>query len=355
LAPAVLWSVQAFFYLDHSISISPLVVSWGFIAGPVLLYAAITAPTMILVRRRFTLLGPHEQSPQRGLMVDRKLEPVGTLRSAYEEQIRLAARQEERARLARDLHDAVKQQLFVIQTAAATVEARLDSDAQGAKDAAGQIRTAAREAVVEMQALIEQLQATPMENVGLVDALKKQCEALGFRTGADVNLEIGELPPSASLLPGSQLALFRAAQEALANIGRHARARHVAVKLGTAGDRLELFIRDDGVGFEPGEARGGMGLRNMTARAGEMGGSFTLHSSPGAGTSIQISVPCYPSSPTEYGRKALAWAAFLAVSAAYWMLTDRGPYPWHIAWAGIVGIIVARYAVAYFRLRGRAV
>jgi hypothetical protein len=98
-----------------------------------------------------------------------------------------------------------------------------------------------------------------------------------------------------------------------------------------------------------------MGIRNMTARAGEMGGSFALHSSPGAGTSIRISVPCYPSAPARYGRKALAWAALLAVIIAYWVLTGRGPYLWHIAWAGIVGIIVARYAVAYFRLRGRTV
>jgi signal transduction histidine kinase len=98
------------------------------------------------------------------------LSDVGRLRSRYDAQIRNAARVEERSRLARDLHDAVKQQLFVIQTAAATTEVRFDSDPAGARDALAHIRTAAREATTEMEALIDELQATPLENVGLVEA-----------------------------------------------------------------------------------------------------------------------------------------------------------------------------------------
>src|SRR5690606_2735676 len=91
---------------------------------------------------------------------------IGRLRSRYDAQIREAARVEERSRLARDLHDAVKQQLFVIQTGAATSEVRFDSDPAGAREALAQIRTAAREATTEMEALIDELQATPLENVG---------------------------------------------------------------------------------------------------------------------------------------------------------------------------------------------
>jgi signal transduction histidine kinase len=77
------------------------------------------------------------------------------LRSTYDEQVRQLARREERARLARDLHDAVKQQLFVIQTAAATAQTRFDTDAAGARAALAQVRTAAREATTEMEALLE--------------------------------------------------------------------------------------------------------------------------------------------------------------------------------------------------------
>ena len=179
--------------------------------------AATTTPMRTLVTRG---LLDHRDL----VLVDKASEPRGALRSQYAEQIRRAARQEERARLARDLHDAVKQQLFVIQTAAATVQARFENDPVGARQSVDHIRTAAREAVVEMQALIEQLQAAPLENVGLAEALKKQCEALGFRTGARIDLAVGELPRSDALPPGAHEAIFRTAQEALANIGRHARA-----------------------------------------------------------------------------------------------------------------------------------
>jgi signal transduction histidine kinase len=82
-----------------------------------------------------------------------------SLRLQYEEQIREAARQEERVRLARDLHDAVKQQLFAIQAAAATVEARFDTDAAGARQALEQVRSSSREALTEMEVMLDQLQA----------------------------------------------------------------------------------------------------------------------------------------------------------------------------------------------------
>jgi signal transduction histidine kinase len=334
----------------------PPIAGWfPLIVGAVLLYSGLTATTTMPMRRlvRHGLLS--DTDPGRVEVHDVTYRvPVDALRSQYEEQIRRAARQEERARLARDLHDAVKQQLFVIQTAAATVQNRFETDVQGAKAAVEQVRTAAREAAVEMQALIEELQASPMENVGLVEALKKQCDALEFRSGAEVKLNVGELPASQALPPGAQPALFRAAQEALANIGRHARAQHVDVTIGMSGDCLELAIRDDGAGFEPDEAKGGMGLRNIAARIAEVGGSFALHSRPGSGTSIRLSVPCYPVSHRRYGRIALAWAAVLAVmlglSAVQGRILDR---PLSLAAIAIAGVIVTRYVAAYYRLRRR--
>ncbi len=99
------------------------------------------------------------------------------LRSQYELKIREAARQEERNRLARDLHDSIKQQVFVIQTATATAQARFDNDPSGAKQALGQVRDSSRECMAEMQAMLDQLRAVPLENSGLIETIKRQGDA----------------------------------------------------------------------------------------------------------------------------------------------------------------------------------
>jgi signal transduction histidine kinase len=333
----------------------PPLVGWApLLIGGVLLYVAVTGPSGTPFRR-LMVLGRHDDPPERQrMLVDVRSEAMDDLRSQYEEHIQQAARQEERTRLARDLHDAVKQQLFVVQTAAATVETRFDADPGGARAALEQVRTAAREAMTEMEAMIDQLQSTPVENTGLVDALKRQGEALGFRTGADVKLEIGDLPDNTLLPPGTQQALFRGAQEALANIGRHARASHVTISIRTAAHALELTIKDDGVGFDPLAPRTGMGVQNMTARAAVLGASFMLTSAPGAGTLVRFSVPSMARLPRTYGIKALMWAAVLLLATGYLMVRGVRAHPLTLGVAVVAGIATARYATAYFRvLRGR--
>lgn len=239
------------------------------------------------------------------------------LRSQYEEQIRLAASREERHRLARDLHDSVKQQLFVIQTAAATAQARYSVDETGAREALDHVRAASREALTEMQAMLDQLQAAPLEPSGLVAALKRQCEALGFRTGAHVHLEIGTVPDVNSYSPGLPDAIFRAAQEALSNVARHSRARNVWFRLGTVGATFELVIRDDGSGFDTAHAQNGMGLDNMKTRAKEFGGTFEVLSAPGAGTTTTFRFPVRESErPQNHGRMLLLFGSTLAVALA---------------------------------------
>jgi signal transduction histidine kinase len=238
------------------------------------------------------------------------------LRSEYEHQIRRAAGQEERARLARDLHDSIKQQIFVIQTSAATVEARFDEDKAGAREALGLVRGAARDAMTEMEAMLDQLRAVPLENAGLIEALKKQCEALGFRTGAEVEFQHGTLPSSITLAPGTQDAVFRVAQEALSNIGRHARATRVAVFLTAGGGRLDLMIRDNGAGFDMQKQRRGMGIGNMSARAAEADGTLDVNSGPGAGTKVVLSIPYRMTTARDY--RIAAWmSGILTITAPF--------------------------------------
>lgn len=248
-----------------------------------------------------------------GLFGDKPATPTHVLRSQYELQMRQAGAQEERHRLARDLHDSVKQQLFAIQTAAATVEARFSTDPAGARNAIAQVRHAARDSMAEMDAMLDQLRATPLENIGLVGALKQQCEALRLRTGAEVVCEIGSLPPNDALQPGVHLALFRAAQESLSNVARHARASSVHVKLDCSGNRLTLTMTDNGSGYEPDIVKNGMGLRNIRERAEEFGGDAHIATKPGAGTTVLVSVPFLKGEPTYFLRKALWSVAWLAV------------------------------------------
>ena len=275
---------------------------------------------------------------------------LGVDRREFERHIEKAVRKEERTKLARDLHDAVKQQLFVITTAAGTIDARLDVDRPGTRAALDQLRQAAREAMTEMDAMIEQLQTTPLENTGLVEALKRQCEALEFRTGAKVTLEVGDLPPARDLPPGAQQELFRGAQEALANAARHARATRITVLLGTRRRHFDLAIRDDGAGFDPRQRGTGMGLTNMSARAAALGASFTLKSAPGTGTLVQFSVPLNSRHPLDYGLRAITSAAVLALAVGYLRVRGLSDSPWVLAVSAVAGIAMVRYAAAYVRV-----
>jgi signal transduction histidine kinase len=233
-----------------------------------------------------------------------------SLRSAYEEQVRLAAGQEERHRLARDLHDSVKQQIFAMQTAAATVQARLESDPPGVREAIERLREAGREAMSEMEAMLDSLRSSPLENVGLVEALKKQVEALQFRTGARVELELEDLPPSEALPPGGQEAIFRVAQEALANVAKHARAARVQVRLAGQHDRFVMRIEDEGAGFDQAAPSSGMGLANMRERASAFGADLEVHSRPGGGTRVFMAMPYTAwtrTDPRPYRNDAIAF------------------------------------------------
>jgi signal transduction histidine kinase len=271
------------------------------------------------------------------------------LRSQYEQQIREAAKQEERNRLARDLHDSIKQQIFVIQTAAATAQARFDQDQVGAKEALDQVRNSARDAMTEMQVMLDQLRSVPLENAGLIESLKKQCETLGFRTGARVDFDIGNLPAAESLPPGAHEAILRAAQEALANVARHARARSVSVSLkATLGD-FELRIEDDGAGFDPNQGSRGQGIANMHARAEEFGGKFELISHPDCGTSIVFSIPYKtPKTPREYMLRAVGSGVLLLIALTQLVPTKSMGTA---AFAVIAALGVVRYLMAYRRVQ----
>jgi signal transduction histidine kinase len=228
---------------------------------------------------------------------------TGAFRSRLLEQVSEAAAQEERNRLARDLHDSIKQQIFSMSVSAAAARARWEHDPGGARAALADIERGAREAQVEMEALLAQLRPAALEEVGLQEALRIQCEALAYRTGAEVELSAEGLPPGDLVPPTTMEALFRIAQELLANVARHARARRVAVWLGQEEGSVVLRVRDDGQGFSAGRIGPGpgTGLAGIRERAQALGGRFRVESAPGEGALAEVRLPIFAPMPVASG------------------------------------------------------
>jgi signal transduction histidine kinase len=216
-------------------------------------------------------------------------------RSALTAQMREAAAQEERHRLARDLHDTIKQQLFSINVAAATAQNLQARDAAGAAQHIQRVRDLSQAAMAEMKALLTQLRPQPLANIGLIGAIQEQLDALHFRAEVETALHYEPLPDEGRLPPGAQEAIFRTVQEAISNVARHARARRVSVNLWQEASNgrawLKVSIEDDGQGFDPATTQPGMGLNNMRARIAELGGALEVASAPLAGTTVQFSMP----------------------------------------------------------------
>ena len=196
---------------------------------------------------------------------------------------------EERAHLARELHDSVTQALFSMTLVSRSVEMLLDRDAEAAKRQLVQLRELQREALAEMRALIFELRPGNLEQDGLSRALRTHTAALQGRIGLPVVVEstLDERLPLAV-----EEVLYRIAQEALHNVVKHAGARQVRVELGRIASGVRLRVADDGKGFDPARVPDGhLGLAGMRARADKIGARFSVKSVPGEGTTIEVVVP----------------------------------------------------------------
>jgi len=198
----------------------------------------------------------------------------------------LRAQEEERRRVARDLHDEVNQALTAILL---RLEA-LSQDTPSERSAeVTELKRLASQAMDELLNLARQLRPTALDDHGLLPAVEAQLRSFGERTGIVARLESAGDPRH--LDEEKQTVIYRVAQEALANAGRHAAARQVDLSLVVEGDAAELRVRDDGIGFDPVAARRGLGLEGMAERARLVGGELDLRSSPGSGTELTLRVP----------------------------------------------------------------
>ena len=186
---------------------------------------------------------------------------------------------EERARIAREIHDGLAQYLFAISTSVSMIEAGgvLDDILPRLKKASVAAQQEARFAVL---ALSSASGTAPFDA-----ALRRYVEFLTADGALEVEVDID---PSVRLDADEQIEIFRIVQEGLANARKHAEARRAEVLIAPRAGRRVVVVRDDGTGFEADDEPVGQGLRNMRLRAASIEGGFSLRSQPGVGTAIEV-------------------------------------------------------------------
>ncbi len=199
----------------------------------------------------------------------------------------VAAREEERRRLRRELHDGIGPTLAGSLLQLQAARAALAADPRRAEELLAKLETETREAIGEVRRVARDLRPPALDALGLVGALREQAGHFSADPALDVEVTTrGALP---KLPAAHEVAAYRIVLEALANVVRHADAKHCTIHL-EAGDTLVVTISDDGKGVAP-AAPVGVGLRSMRERAAELGGTLQVQPRPGGGTVVQASLP----------------------------------------------------------------
>ncbi len=202
---------------------------------------------------------------------------------------RLVAAMSERQRLAAELHDSVTQSIYGISLAAHTALPLVEAQPDRVKKILAHILGLADAAFADVRSLIFELRPEALERHGLVAAIERQAQPLRVREQIALHFDLGKEPNCALHV---KEAVYRIAQESLNNIGKHASAKEVWVKLETLDSSLCLEVRDDGDGFDPTLDYGGhLGLQVMKERAERLGGTLTVDSGRGRGAIVRATIP----------------------------------------------------------------
>jgi signal transduction histidine kinase len=235
-----------------------------------------------------------QHARQRQLLAD--LQAAQEENAGLHAQLLMQAREagvlDERQRMAREIHDTLAQGLAGVVTQLEAAEVA-GSRSEHWQAHVTQARALARESLHEARRSLRALQPQLLEGSRLPDAIADM--ARSWSDSSSVALSFDTIGRAVPLLPDLEITLFRVAQEALANVARHACASRVGLTISYTDDRVLLDARDDGVGFTPG-ASDGFGLRAMEQRLRLVGGRLEIESAPGAGTAVSASVPAIAAS-----------------------------------------------------------
>jgi signal transduction histidine kinase len=200
------------------------------------------------------------------------------------------AQEHERMRIAGELHDGVMQQISALTLMLGTAKRKMPSDSD-ARAEIGDVQQKLIQVGADVRQLSHGLHPAQLKDGGLPDALRAYCDEFGHVRGLSVSCDADDTVRDLSR--GAALALYRIAQEALGNAGKHAAPAHIEVRLTRSNDSVSLTVSDNGAGCETSRigASGGLGLVSMRERARQLNGTFAFDSTPGRGTTVTVTIP----------------------------------------------------------------
>lgn len=263
------------------------------IGMPIQVFRTITAFLITLNLFRATQFLEEERRAQLAVAQRERLEALEREEAMRRELLRHVVRtqEEERARIARELHDELAQVLTAFSLDLETLRKQVPSRSKTSV-LIHRLQDLSRQMSQSMHRLVHDLRPTHLDDLGLLSALKYLAEDSGRRWGLEVDFETEGQPRRVDSLAGT--VLFRIAQEALVNVARHAQTKKACISLHYLPDEIVLHVSDPGVGFNPEEKfmpPRGWGLMGMKERAESAGGQFEVQSREGGGTSISVRVP----------------------------------------------------------------
>ena len=200
------------------------------------------------------------------------------------------AQEEERKRVARELHDETGQALTALLMSLESVEANLPETSAPLRASLHRSILLTQNALRELRGIIVDLRPSALDDLGLIPAIRRYAEEHLEPRGIEVALDTRAWPRE-RVSPSVETVLFRTLQEAINNVARHAQAQHVRLTLAATPEELIGQVEDDGQGFDPQEPRAGWGLLGMRERVNLVGGRVDVQSAPGKGTRVEIRIP----------------------------------------------------------------
>jgi PAS domain S-box-containing protein len=201
-----------------------------------------------------------------------------------------AIREQEKSRVARELHDELAQSLTALKMDAIWLRDHLQADPEAAAEKIAAMLAMLDDSVAATRRIAADLRPLVLDDLGLGAAIEWLVQNFSHRTGIACSLDAEE---DLHLDEPYATAVFRMVQESLANVAKHAQAKKVSVAVQRTGDSIRLQVQDDGVGFDPAAPRraGSLGLAGLRERAQLAKGHLAIHSSPGGGTSVEAVIP----------------------------------------------------------------